>query len=91
MNATILLNIFLCACVEFNFPFPYTPLSLQTQATVLKEVEAVADYTAQYEDELTFRAGDKIQITLESESEHDHRSLKPLPMRTPRIVITMMQ
>lgn len=28
---------------------------------------AIADYTAQYEDELTFNAGDKIQITLESE------------------------
>ena len=64
-------------------PFSLPP-SLQAQATVLKEVEAVADYAAQYEDELTFRAGEKIQITLESESE---RPL-PVPMRTPRIVIT---
>ena len=35
---------------------------------MLKEVQAVADYTAQYEDELTFHIGDIIQITLESES-----------------------
>ena len=49
-----------------------SPLSLlpfsQAQATVIKEVMAVADYTAQYEDELTFRAGDKIKITLHVQS-----------------------
>ena len=63
--------------------------------TVVKEVMAVADYTAQYEDELTFRAGDKIQITLESES-NSHSPPPPPPsapllMRTPRIVVTLMQ
>jgi neutrophil factor 2 len=41
----------------------------ESQATVLKEVVAVADYAAQYEDELTFRAGEKIQITLEINTE----------------------
>ena len=59
----------MCAITSFppspsSSPSPSPP---QSQATVLKEVLAVADYTAQYEDELTFRAGDKIQITLESE------------------------
>ena len=77
-----------CGCVRrcvIDVLSPSLPPSLQSQATVLKEVVAVADYAAQYEDELTFRAGEKIQITLESES--DHRPL-PLPMRTPRIIIT---
>jgi hypothetical protein len=41
----------------------------EDQATVIKEVTAVADYTAQYEDELMFRAGDKIKITLEINSD----------------------
>lgn len=43
-------------------------LLIQSQATVLKEVVAVADYNGQYEDELSFRKGDKISVILESES-----------------------
>ena len=80
-------------CIMYLSPLSLLPFS-QAQATVIKEVMAVADYTAQYEDELTFRAGDKIKITLESES--DARSQPPPPprpvlMRTPRIIVTMMQ
>ena len=40
----------------------------QSQATVLKEVVAVADYSGQFEDELSFHKGDKISVILESES-----------------------
>lgn len=63
----------------------------QAEATVIKEVMAVADYTAQYEDELTFRAGDKIKITLESESDARSQPPPPVLMRTPRIIVTLMQ
>ena len=36
------------------------------QPEVIREVIAVYDYTGQYEDELTFSTGDKIQVTVES-------------------------
>ena len=40
---------------------------------MVKEVVAIHDYTAQYSDELNFSAGDRIQVTVESELiRHSH-------------------
>ena len=41
---------------------------------VVKEVIAIHDYTAQYSDELNFSAGDRIQVTVESELIRHDRS-----------------
>ncbi len=50
------------------YVIPFMQSSPENDAEVLREVEAVYDYTGKFEDELSFTAGDKIQVTTESKS-----------------------
>ena len=46
----------------------YFQSSPEPDSPVIKEVIAIADYSAQFGDELAFSAGDRIEVTADSES-----------------------